>query len=127
MKYCPQCGGEFFDSVHACTDCNRELVSQQQWNQLIAERRTEDHEVFVKVYTADDQFEADVIKDALEKEAVPVLIRSFSDTSFNGIFIPQKGWGIVLVPEQFRDKAKEVIHAVAARVHEAPRGSEDEE
>ena len=127
MRYCPQCGGEFFDSVQFCDDCKQALVSQQEWEKLAVERRTEDQEIFVKVHTADDQFEADVIKDALEKEAVPVLIRSFSDTSFNGIFIPQKGWGSVLVPEQFRDKAKVVINNIAARAHETPSEVEDDE
>ncbi len=112
MKYCPRCGGEYFDTVAACGDCNETLINENEWEQRVAQRNTEDQEVFVKVTIADDQFEADVIRDALEKEAIPVLVRSFSDTSFDGIFIPQKGWGSILVPEEFRRKANDIIEAI---------------
>jgi hypothetical protein len=66
-------------------------------------------EVFVRVAVAGDRFEADVMKDALEKEHIPVLVRSFQDTSFDGLYVPQKGFAVIEVPEQYKDRAAVVI------------------
>jgi len=34
------------------------------------------------------------------------LMKSFLDTAYDGLFIPQKGWGVVMVPEEFLEEAK---------------------
>ncbi len=112
MKYCPKCGGEFFDDVDACEDCNTGLVSAVEWNKIADERKKEDNEFFVNLKAVGDRFEADVIKDALEKENIPVLVRSFQDTSFNGLYVAQKGWGVIEVPEEYREQAKKVVEAL---------------
>jgi hypothetical protein len=109
MKYCSKCGSEYLDDIKECTGCEIELVSEAEWEGIVKKRQAEDDEVFVNVMTLDDQFEADVVKDALEKENIPVLVRSFRDTSFDGIFESQKGWGAVLVPDEFRKRANEII------------------
>jgi len=113
MKYCPGCEEEFQDSAETCIECNRELIDQQQWEALQAERRKEADEVFVRAAIAGDRFEADVMKDALEKEGIPVLVRSFQDTSFDGIYVSQKGFAVIEVPEQFEDRALKVLNALA--------------
>ncbi len=71
-----------------------------------------DKEFFIKVSTLENRFEAELIRDALEKEQIPTMIRSFHDTAYNGIYILQKGWGNVLVPEEFREKAEKIINAL---------------
>ena len=63
----------------------------------------------VKVFILQDRFEADLIERELEREGIPVLIRSFRDTAYDGIYIPQKGWGEVRVPEKDRVRAQELI------------------
>ena len=63
----------------------------------------------MNVCTLKNQFEADIIKDELEKENIPVLIRSFRDTAYDGIYMPQKGWGEVRVPEKDKERATEII------------------
>ena len=115
MKYCPKCGEEFIDEVNRCDDCGTGLISEREREKILEKQKEEDQEVFVKVKTVDDQFESDVIKDALEKENIPVLVRSFRDTSFDGIYIPQKGWGVILVPEAFRVKAKYIIEKLESQ------------
>ena len=109
MKYCPKCEQEFQDSATMCVECDYALIGEQQWCEMQAERKVEAEEVFVRAGIAGDRFEADVMKDALEKENIPVLVRSFQDTSFDGIFVPQKGWGMILVPREFLSRATEII------------------
>jgi len=99
--------------VTLCVECNCELISEQQWGELQAKRQVEAEEVFVRVATAGDRFEADVMKDALEKESIPVLVRSFQDTSFDGIYVPQKGWAVIEVPEPFKARANVVLDSLA--------------
>lgn len=114
MKYCPQCDAEYRDEIEACCDCEDHLISQEEFlaRKGEEERFQEETKSLVKVYTLKDRFEADLIKIELEKEGIPVLIRDFKDTAYDGIFIPQKGWGEVRVPEKAKERAKEIINAL---------------
>lgn len=64
---------------------------------------------YVQVHTLSDRFEADVITDALEQEGIPVIVRRFVDTAYSNIFVPQKGWGRIMVPRESEDLAREII------------------
>jgi hypothetical protein len=59
-----------------------------------------------------NQFEEDMASQALEKEKIPFLIRRYSDTAYDGLFIPQKGWAAVMVPAESLERAKAIIEAV---------------
>lgn len=109
MKYCPECENEFIDKVKLCPECDVSLITESQWEEISAGRDERAKLVFRPVKVAENQFEADVIRDILQQEGMPVLIRSYMDTAYNGIFLPQKGWGTVNVPEQDVEKAKEII------------------
>ena len=113
MKYCPGCESEFLDSVTRCAECNCDLISEDQWSALQIERKHEADEIFVRAAVAGDRFEADVMKDALGKEGIPVLVRSFQDTSFDGIYVAQKGFAVIEVPESFQARARAVLESLA--------------
>jgi hypothetical protein len=112
MKYCAQCSSEYRDDIGTCSDCGAALVGQAEWDSIRRERDLETAEEFLPVKTAEDQFAAEVFRNALEEEGVPVIVRSFSETSFDGIFIPQKGWGLILVPKEFCDRAQQIIMSI---------------
>jgi hypothetical protein len=65
-----------------------------------------------RVETLANRFEEDMVSQALEKAGIPFLIRRYSDTAYDGLFIPQKGWASVMVPEELVDKAKAVVGTV---------------
>jgi len=111
MKYCAVCRAEYIDTTVICADCGERLLDERTWKEICEQREQENRETFIRIFTAENQFEADVIKDLLEREGIPVLIQSFTDTSFDGIFIPQKGWASLMVPREHRPKAENIIEA----------------
>jgi len=124
MKYCPNCEIEYLDTIEECADCKTRLIGEEALKKLLAEREREAREVFVKIATVDNKFEADVLTNTLKKECIPVMVRSFHDTAYDGIYIPQKGWGIILVPAENKDKAEEIIAAVKNTITEDTEQSE---
>ncbi len=65
-----------------------------------------------KAGIVENRFEGDRVKQALEEAEVPFMIKSFLDTAYDGLFIPQKGWGAVLVPKEYLEQAERVISEV---------------
>ena len=66
-------------------------------------------EKWVKAGIIESRFEGDRVSQALEEAGISFLIKSFLDTAYDGLYIPQKGWGMVLVPENFKEEAGKVI------------------
>ncbi len=77
---------------------------------------------FKKITVAENKFEADLIDQTLQREAIPCLIRSYHDTAYNGIFIPQKGWAAVMVPEELEEKAGAIIAELRQGMKTKKRG-----
>jgi hypothetical protein len=64
---------------------------------------------FKKIAVAENQFEADLITQTLADEGIPCLIRTYHDTAYDGLFITQKGWAAVMVPEDAAPQADAII------------------
>ena len=62
-----------------------------------------------KLATLDNQFQADLLTEALRKEAIPFLLREYKDSAYDGLFVTQKGWGTVLVDPSRREEAEGVL------------------
>jgi hypothetical protein len=67
---------------------------------------------WVKAGTVENRFEGDRISQTLQEAGIPFLIKSFLDTAYNGLYIPQKGWGVVMVSEKNREEAERLITEV---------------
>jgi hypothetical protein len=69
-------------------------------------------ERWVKAGVVESRFEGDRVSQALNEAGIPFLLKSFLDTAYNGLYIPQKGWGMILVPENFEGEAGKIIFEV---------------
>ena len=67
---------------------------------------------WVKAGIVENRFEGDRVSQALNEAGIPFLMKSFLDTAYDGLYIPQKGWGAVMVPENFEEEAGKVIFEV---------------
>jgi len=75
-------------------------------------RMMEAMEQWVKAGTVENRFEGDRISQVLHEAGIPFLIKSFLDTAYDGLYIPQKGWGIVMVSKKHKEEAERLISEV---------------
>jgi hypothetical protein len=64
---------------------------------------------FENIHTLANRFEADLLLDALKREGIPAFVRSFEETAYDGLFVCQRGWGWIMVPEELSSRALEII------------------
>ncbi len=69
-------------------------------------------EQWIKAGVVENRFEGDRVSQALKEAGIPFMMKSFHDTAYDGLYIPQKGWGAVLVPKDFEKEAEGVIAEV---------------
>jgi len=81
---------------------------------------------WVKSGIIENRFEGDRVSQALREAGIPFLIKSFLDTAYNGLYILQKGWGAVLVPEDFEEEAERIVVEVKKTFEEEGKDETDE-
>jgi hypothetical protein len=67
---------------------------------------------WVKAGVIENRFEGDRISKALQEAGIPFLIKSFLDTAYDGLYLPQKGWGIVMVSEKNKEEVERIISEI---------------
>ena len=68
--------------------------------------------MWVRAGVLENRFEGDRVSQSLQAEEIPFMIKSFLDTAYDGLYVPQKGWGMVLVPQTFLEDAERIISEV---------------
>jgi hypothetical protein len=81
-----------------------------------------DEEGTCAVHVSENRFEADIISQALEREGIPCICRRHEETAYDGLFVPQRGWGTILVPIPMRERAMEIIREVREAYDRDRRG-----
>jgi hypothetical protein len=63
----------------------------------------------VSIHTLANRFEADLLMDALKRESIPATLLCFEETAYDGLFVPQRGWGQILIPAEYVTEAGEAL------------------
>jgi hypothetical protein len=71
---------------------------------------------FINIYTLANRFEADLLLDSLEKEGISAFARSFEETAYDGLFVCQRGWGWIMVPEELSSRALDIIKPLVENI-----------
>ena len=74
----------------------------------------------MKIYRYSTEPEAQKIKALLEAQNIPCKLHSFENWGYDGVFRGQMGMGEVIVPDEFSDKAKEIINKFVEEEVEKP-------
>ncbi len=109
MKYCLLCDTEYLDHVNVCAEDGEPLVDRDTYDQLHTEPLSGPLRV---LRVLEGPFHADVVRDVLEKEHIPHAVRSRESSAFSRIYMPSKGWGMVLVLASDFDRADAAVRAV---------------
>lgn len=67
---------------------------------------------WVKAHTAENIFETDTIRDALDREGIEYVVKEHKDTAYDGLFILQKGYATFFVEEENEAPAKAIIKKI---------------
>ena len=131
MKYCPDCEAEYRDDISICADCEIPLISSEEFSSMMKEeeqiRENLGSQDFIPIKVAENSFEADRLKATLEEAGIPVLVRLFEDTAYDGIYVAQQGWAHIEVPETEKKKAEKIIEEMDLAFPEVPSAEEEEE
>ena len=73
---------------------------------------------WIRAGIVENRFEGDRICQTLQEAEIPFVVKSFLDTAYDGLYVPQKGWGMVLVPETFAEEAERIISEVKGSFRE---------
>lgn len=64
------------------------------------------------IYTIENIFEMDMIRNALDAEGISYTIKEHRDTAYDGLFILQKGYASLFIKEHDRDRVLAIIKRI---------------
>lgn len=109
MKYCLLCGTEYLDHVTFCTEDGEPLVDSETYNSLKKEPLEGPMRVLRQL---EGPFHGHMVTHVLDEEGIPYALRSNVDTAYSKIFLPSRGWGVVLVLDADLERADAAVRAV---------------
>ena len=62
-----------------------------------------------KIVVLNNEFEAQLLDDALTRRSIPHVMRNYMDSALSGLFQATSGWGHVEAPEQHRKEILEIV------------------
>lgn len=71
MSYCPKCKYEYQDNIQECPDCGAKLVDELEKS----EQETAEDVKYVPFRTFPSRLYAEMLKEALENEGIPSIIK----------------------------------------------------
>lgn len=68
----------------------------------------------------EDRFMADLWAGSLRDAGIPLVLRTFEDTAYDGLFVSQKGYGRIMVDEERLAQAREIDQGLMASLAASP-------
>ncbi|MDT8402857.1 MAG: hypothetical protein RQ743_14320 [Bacteroidales bacterium] len=65
-----------------------------------------------KILTLENEFEAQRIREMLDKEGIPHIIRSYRGSAFDGLYKETQGWGALMADEEYEEKILELYKSL---------------
>jgi len=72
----------------------------------------------IRLTTLENRFEADLITETLTVEGIDFILRTYEDTAYDGLFVTQKGYGVLLVNEEDETMALDLVREIRASIEE---------
>ena len=68
----------------------------------------------IKIFTLEKKHEwlIPLIKESFRKENIPIRIRSYFDSAYDGIYLPQKGYGAIYVFRKDKISAEKILNDI---------------
>lgn len=109
MPYCPKCHAEYKDGRDECIDCGVPLIDE--------ELEENDESDFVPLRTVPSRVYAQMLKESLENEGIPAIIKGEDAGEMLGTLgtattLPIEIW----VPADEIDRAEEVANAMMGKI-----------
>lgn len=118
MPLCPKCKSEFRDGFKICSDCNVELIEDEENYKSEDTNIQEDSEVeLVFLKRVSDGFERDMITSLLDSNDIEVVEKERGVGQIMKIYTGRNFYGIDLyVPEHQLEKAHELLEFLGADI-----------
>jgi hypothetical protein len=62
-----------------------------------------------RIVTLDNEFQAQRIREILDNEGIPHIIRNYHGSAFNGLYQETEGWGAVIADEEYEERILELF------------------
>ena len=127
MRSCPACGAEYTEKATVCSECQVTLVDGPA-----ATAPDTDVELvrWERVYAAQDQVAAVMLRGVLEAENIPVRVEESTLAGYGPLLnaFKEESWGAILVPGEHAEEAALLIRAYMAGIDDdAATGEDDDE
>ena len=114
MRYCLSCDNSFDAPVERCTDCGEPTVDEATHQQWLVRRQGLTEARFVRVHVFEGVVDRAILTDVMDDAGIPWVIHDHSQDAYHALFAPQQGAGVLLVPENNADEARDLIRAFQA-------------
>ena len=64
---------------------------------------------YIKAEVLNNEIEARLLSSLLEEEGIPHYLRTYRDSAYDGIFLPERGWGHVEADPRHHDRIRELL------------------
>jgi len=72
---------------------------------------------YIRITSVENAIEAQLLGSILTEHNIPHRIHSFHDTAYDGLFQVQKGWGMIMAPEQYRPAIMDILNDIRSDAH----------